>query len=157
MREVSIFLLDEHKNKILEFLERWYFKNKRKLDTKEIGFVANLFQIHPQDVERLQEAFLRQKKLNNLRSLNQYLADKKGKMPLYMTSLLKGKNEYNEVVPKYNEPVVSYEPTILNKYKSKYGANKLAKTNLAKTKDEQDPLEKTQKSAMLNKSKNIKG
>lgn len=43
MREVSIYVLDEHKNKILEFLERWYFKNKRKLNDREIGYVANLF------------------------------------------------------------------------------------------------------------------
>lgn len=59
MREVQIYLLDEHKNKILDFLERWYFRNKRRLNDKEIGYVANLFQIDPSDVERLQDAFLR--------------------------------------------------------------------------------------------------
>lgn len=119
MREVQIYLLDEHKNKILDFLERWYFKNKRRLNDKEIGYVANLFQINPQDVERLQDAFLRQKKLNNLRSLNQYLTEKKSSMPLYMTKMLKGKNEYEDVQAKYMEPTNTYEPTILNKYQNK--------------------------------------
>lgn len=32
MRDVSIYVLDENKNKIIEFMERWYFKNKRKMN-----------------------------------------------------------------------------------------------------------------------------
>ena len=71
-------------------------------------------------MDRLQDAFLRQKKRNNLRSLNKYLNEKKSSMPLYMTQMLKGKNEYEDVAPKYMEPTVTYEPTILNQYKSKY-------------------------------------
>lgn len=43
MRDITIYLLDEHKNKIIEFLERWYFKNKRKMNEDEINYVANLF------------------------------------------------------------------------------------------------------------------
>jgi hypothetical protein len=43
MREVSIFLLEENRNKILEFLEKWYGKHRRRLEEKEIGFVASLF------------------------------------------------------------------------------------------------------------------
>ena len=42
-RAILVGLASEHKNKIIEFLERWYFKNKRKLNDKEIGYVANLF------------------------------------------------------------------------------------------------------------------
>lgn len=32
MRDVSIYVLDENKNKIIEFMERWYFKHKRKMN-----------------------------------------------------------------------------------------------------------------------------
>ena len=32
MRNVSIYVLDEHKNKIIEFLEKWYYKNKWKMN-----------------------------------------------------------------------------------------------------------------------------
>ena len=34
--------------------------------------------------------------------------------------MLKEKNEFQDVSPKYMEPVSTYEPTILNKYKSKF-------------------------------------
>lgn len=34
-----------------------------------------------------------------------------------MNKVLKGKNEYRDVNPKYMQPVSTYEPVVLNKYK----------------------------------------
>ena len=42
MRDVTIYLLDERKNKIIEFLEMWYFKNKRKMNQEEIAYNAKI-------------------------------------------------------------------------------------------------------------------
>ena len=42
MRDVSIYILDEQKNRILDFLDRWYFKHRRKMNDQEIGYVSQL-------------------------------------------------------------------------------------------------------------------
>lgn len=36
MRDVTIFLLDERKDRIIDYLEKWYFKNKRRMNNDEI-------------------------------------------------------------------------------------------------------------------------
>ena len=51
MRDVSIYVLDENKNKIIEFMERWYFKNKRKMNDQEIGYLSHLFHMEPEDIK----------------------------------------------------------------------------------------------------------
>jgi len=45
MRKVSIYVLDPKKNKILVFLEKWYFKQKRKMNEKEIREISQLLQM----------------------------------------------------------------------------------------------------------------
>lgn len=42
MRDVTIFLLDERKDRIIDYLEKWYFKNKRRMNNEEIKYVAEL-------------------------------------------------------------------------------------------------------------------
>jgi hypothetical protein len=42
MRDVTIYVLDEHKDKVVEYLERWYFKNRRRMRPDEIRYVAEL-------------------------------------------------------------------------------------------------------------------
>jgi hypothetical protein len=36
MRDVTIYILDEHKDKVINYLETWYFKHRRKMNEKEI-------------------------------------------------------------------------------------------------------------------------
>ena len=32
MRDVTIFVADEKREKVIDFLEKWYFKNKRRMN-----------------------------------------------------------------------------------------------------------------------------
>ena len=36
MRDVTIYILDERKNKVIDYLERWYFTHKRRMNEKEL-------------------------------------------------------------------------------------------------------------------------
>ena len=73
MRDVTIYLLDERKDKIVDYLERWYFKNKRVMNKKEILYVADLLKCDPKTMCDLQELFLEKKKYLNTKRLRQYL------------------------------------------------------------------------------------
>lgn len=42
MRDVTIYLLDERKNEIIEFLENWYFTHKRRMNEEELKNNAEL-------------------------------------------------------------------------------------------------------------------
>ncbi len=46
-RDVTIFILDEHKDKVINYLERWYFKHKRKMNEREIVHVSQLLNCDP--------------------------------------------------------------------------------------------------------------
>ena len=76
MREVTIYVKDEEKAKIIDYLERWYHKNQRKMDENDIEEVARLMQTDYDTMAMLQEAYLRKKHANNVRVLKDYLCEK---------------------------------------------------------------------------------
>lgn len=53
MRDVTIYLLDERKNKIIEFLEQWYFKHKRRMNEDELKYNAELLHCDLQTMKDL--------------------------------------------------------------------------------------------------------
>jgi len=42
MRDVTIFLVDKRRDKIIDYLEKWYFKNKRRMTNDELNYIAGL-------------------------------------------------------------------------------------------------------------------
>ena len=119
MRDVSIYVLDEHKNRIIDFLERWYYKNKRKMNNQEIGYVSNLLQIKPEEMKKFQEVFLRKKKLLNLQLLKDHIKQHPNGIPQEMRKYLKNSGNFDEVQPKYMEVKEEYKPSHLPKLKKK--------------------------------------
>ena len=79
MREVTIFLVDERRDKIIDYLEKWYFKNKRRMTEEELQYIAELLQCDEGTMEQLQNKFLEKKKHQNRKSLSEYL-DQHGKI-----------------------------------------------------------------------------
>ena len=73
MRDVTIYLLDERKNKIIEFLEMWYFKNKRKMNQEEIAYNAKILNCDLQTMKDLQNLFLEKQRHLNSERLREYL------------------------------------------------------------------------------------
>lgn len=41
MRDVTIFIADEKHERIIQFLEKWYFKKKRRMNEAEMAHAAN--------------------------------------------------------------------------------------------------------------------
>ena len=80
MRKVSIYVLDEKKNKILVFLEKWYFKHKRKMNKEELKHMSEMLKIDQGDMEQFQNTFLKYKKLINLKEIQGYIK-KDNQMP----------------------------------------------------------------------------
>ena len=75
MREVTIYVLDEHKDKIIYFLENWYMKHKRKMSSKEIKYVADLLKCEHKTMKDLQDLFLYKKKILDTKKLRNYLME----------------------------------------------------------------------------------
>ena len=65
MRDVTIYILDEHKDKVINYLEKWYFKHRRKMNQKEINYVSELLNCDPVMMKSLQDMFLQKKKILN--------------------------------------------------------------------------------------------
>lgn len=58
MRDVTIYLLDERKNAVIEFLENWYFKHKRRMNQDELAYNAELLHCDLKTMIDLQNMFL---------------------------------------------------------------------------------------------------
>jgi hypothetical protein len=58
MRDVTIYLIEERREKIINFLESWYFKNQRRMTPEEIRQNAEELQCDEQTMENLQKMFL---------------------------------------------------------------------------------------------------
>ena len=43
--------MDEKKNSVVEFLEKWYEKHKRKINKAEIEYVAKVLDVDPKQLE----------------------------------------------------------------------------------------------------------
>ena len=42
MRDITLIIGNEKNDKIISFLEKWYFKHKRKMNEDEMKYVAEL-------------------------------------------------------------------------------------------------------------------
>lgn len=51
LRDVTIYVMDEKKNNVVEFLDKWYAKHKRKINKAEIDYVAKVLDVDPKQLE----------------------------------------------------------------------------------------------------------
>ncbi len=72
-RDVTIFIVDEYKDHLTEYLEEWYAQNGRRLTAEEIDHIAKIINTESQSISRLQEVYLEKKKLENATKLAEYL------------------------------------------------------------------------------------
>lgn len=73
-REVTIFVVDQYKDRLAEYLELWYARNMRRMKDEEIEYVARELETDPETIAELQEIFLKKKKFENSARLSNYLA-----------------------------------------------------------------------------------
>jgi hypothetical protein len=83
-RDVTIYLIDQYKDKIIEFLELWYEKYKRKMRESELREVASRLNTSYDNLYNLQEIFLRRRKLirtQQLRDYHMYMGTDRARSP----------------------------------------------------------------------------
>lgn len=73
-REVTIFVVDQYKDRLAEYLELWYSRNMRRMKDEEIEYVARELETDFETIAELQEIFLKKKKFENSARLSNYLA-----------------------------------------------------------------------------------
>lgn len=123
-REITIFVKDPAENKIQEFLENWYFKNKRKMNAQELEYVSKLMNVEPQSMETLQAEFLNAKRVQNSQHLDEYLTagdyqEKLQKLPNYIRKRLQQNEKFRDVKPRVYETAEGYNPQVISKYERK--------------------------------------
>lgn len=47
MRDVTLFIADPKQEKILEFLDKWYFKKRRRMNDEELNILGKEFAVDP--------------------------------------------------------------------------------------------------------------
>ena len=75
VRDVTIFVVDEYRDKILGYLEQWYMIHKRRMDEEELENTAHVFNCPLELVEELQNLYLKKSRLANERKIRDYMAD----------------------------------------------------------------------------------
>jgi|JI9StandDraft_1071089.scaffolds.fasta_scaffold06433_1 hypothetical protein len=73
MRDVTLFIADEKQEMILSFLDKWYFKKKRRMNDEELKLAAQELKIDEETMGTLQDNYLEHKKIVNTRDLHEYL------------------------------------------------------------------------------------
>jgi hypothetical protein len=140
-REVTIFVVDQYKDKLVEYLDQWYAANKRKMTPDELEYISKVLKTDPVSMGRLQDLYLHRKKVLNSQQLHGHLFPE-GKMkndrfdvlPDNLKKLFatKESDAYNEVQPRVYKNNEAYEPVYLNKYKNKNKKNKSKNANSTK-------------------------
>ena len=62
-RDVTIYVVEEFKDKVIEFLDLWFNKYKRKMNKAELEDVANRLETTFDNLNKLQELYLKKKKV----------------------------------------------------------------------------------------------
>lgn len=115
-RDVTYYVIDEYRQKLLNYLEDWYSKYKRRMNDAELRELARLFKMDKQKVEDLQNAYLEKKRVENTHQLQKHLKNNK--------RLKKGKIKMEPALTKYFVKVKGNK----NKKKKK-GRSKTPKQN----------------------------
>lgn len=63
MRNITLFITDEKTERVILFLEKWYFKQRRKMNPAELHLAAQELDIDVEAMSELQENYLNYKKI----------------------------------------------------------------------------------------------
>ena len=117
MRDVTIFVLNEHKDRVIAFLEKWYFKHKRRMNDQEIEHVADLLKCDRETMRNLQQLFLKKQRILNVKKLRQYLmkngriVNDKLTVPVSLRKyFIKSSDPYSHVKPRVYDTKKEYQP-----------------------------------------------
>ena len=128
-REVTILVKDEAPSPVREFLEGWYFKNKRPMNPQEVEFVSKLLGLTPEKMETLQIEFLQAKKVSNQALLNAFISKGVPQEQIKKLAPSLQNRLTKEVKPRVFERPDEYRPKFINRHKKTKKARKQAEKN----------------------------
>ena len=128
-RKVTIYVVNEYKDRLVEYFEEWYAQNRRKMTKDELEYIANILHSDVDTISKLQDVFLQKKKVINSNQWQKYqvrnsyvkTADSK-EVPndLKKLFLVSPTDEYNQAEPKLASGFQSYNPLYLQGYQQKF-------------------------------------
>jgi hypothetical protein len=80
IKEISIYSVDKYKDRMTDYLEEWYSKNNRRMTIEEIEYVAKILVTDADIMLKLQELYLKKKKIVNAQRLRDHLSGAEGKL-----------------------------------------------------------------------------
>ena len=123
MRDVTIYVVDKNRDLMLDFLDEWYFRNKRRMNEEEIEENAAKLNVDPVKLKRLQDLLLEKKRITNTNKLNNYLKKRNSNaIPNSLRKYFVKSNRQNKA-PMLEKTKSPYD----KKYLNKYGMKKLKK------------------------------
>lgn len=149
-REVTIFVVDQYKDRLIEYLDQWYAANKRKMTPDELDYISKVLNADPESLGKLQDMYLHRKKVLNSKTLHGHLYPE-GKLKderfdtlpdnLKKLFVTRPADAYNNIAPKVYKVNVPYDPVYLKKHLEKRSKKKNKKGNQNKTaKIAKDPV-----------------
>jgi len=141
-REVTIFVVDQYKDRLIEYFDQWYAANRRKMTPDELDYISKVLNTDSESLAKLQDMYLHRKKLLNSKALHGHLFPE-GKirderfeaLPDNLKKLFvtRPADAYNDIAPKVYKVNLPYDPIYLQKHLEKRGKKKNKKTALNKT------------------------
>lgn len=71
-RDVTIYVIDQYKDKVVEFLDRWFEKYQRRMNNDELKEVANRLGTSLVNIRALQDLYLQKKVMLKSKQLKEY-------------------------------------------------------------------------------------
>ena len=71
-RDVTIYVIDQYKDKVVEFLDRWFEKYQRRMNKEELTEVANRLGTSLVNMNALQDLYLKKKIMLKSKQLKEY-------------------------------------------------------------------------------------
>lgn len=129
-RDVTIFVIDQYKDKVVEFLDLWFEKYNRRMRRSELQQVAQRLNTSLENISNLQDLYLKKKVFMHSKLLREYFS-KTGRngvkipngtrIPQAVRRYIGGQKKYAEVESKVRKDPLGnsrwkYVPQFLKKY-----------------------------------------
>lgn len=133
-RNVTIYVLEEQKNQILEYLDSWFAKTNRLMNAAEIEYVAKTLQTEADSLKQIQEAYFAKLKAVKSKLFERELVRNQevSKVPgeavpdaLKQYFLTSPTDHYNQIEAKVNSGIRGYNPVYLSKYNKRLHSRRL--------------------------------
>lgn len=88
IRDVTIYVMDEQKNKALMFLEKWEAQHRRKMNAAELEYVAKSLGVPKEKLQRLQALYFKKQELLKGKGFDD--STLRSQSPLYLREMPQG-------------------------------------------------------------------